>query len=170
MSARASSRRASGLLARLPFRGCSGHDPATPNFDPAPFARSTDAVYICAPAHAQEQLAPLVVALLEQIRSAVYARPKTRRRWCSPSTRWPPSRRCLPCPALAAEGGGQGLVTMACLQDLSQARARWGEVAEGFFSLFNTKVIFPGIGDHRTLQLISALAGDEQVPVVTEAR
>ena len=56
---------------------------------------------------------------------------------------------------------------MACLQDLSQARARWGEVAEGFFSIFNTKVIFPGIGDHRTLQLISALAGDEQVPVQT---
>ena len=73
-------------------------------------------------------------------------------------------------PALAAEGGGQGLVTMACLQDLSQARARWGEVAEGFFSIFNTKVIFPGIGDHRTLQLISALAGDEQVPIQTVSR
>jgi type IV secretory pathway TraG/TraD family ATPase VirD4 len=44
------------------------------NFDPARFVRSTDAVFICAPAHAQEQLAPLVVALLEQIRSAVYRR------------------------------------------------------------------------------------------------
>ena len=50
---------------------------AHPNFDPAAFACSTDAVYICAPAHAQEQLAPLVVALLEQIRSAVYARPQS---------------------------------------------------------------------------------------------
>ena len=48
------------------------------NFDPARFVRSTDALYICAPAHAQEQLAPLVVALLEQIRSAVYARPEER--------------------------------------------------------------------------------------------
>ena len=66
-------------------------------------------------------------------------------------------------PALAAEGGGQGLVTLACLQDLSQARARWGDAADGFFSLFNDKLIFPGIGDHRTLQLISALAGDQQL-------
>ena len=46
-----------------------------PNFDPAAFARSSDALYICAPGHAQEQLAPIVVALLEQIRAAVYARP-----------------------------------------------------------------------------------------------
>jgi hypothetical protein len=68
-------------------------------------------------------------------------------------------------PSLAAEGGGQGVVTLACLQDLSQARTRWGDAAEGFFSLFNHKLVFPGIGDYRTLQLISSLAGDVQVPV-----
>ncbi len=68
-------------------------------------------------------------------------------------------------PALAAEGGGQGLVTLACLQDLSQARARWGEAAEGFFTLFGAKVILPGVADHRTLALISALAGDHQIVV-----
>jgi hypothetical protein len=68
-------------------------------------------------------------------------------------------------PALAAEGGGQGLITLACLQDLSQARVRWGEAAEGFSTLFNTKVVFRGIGDHRTLQLISSLAGEHAVYV-----
>ena len=51
------------------------------------------------------------------------------------------------------------------MQDLSQARGRWGEAADGFFSLFNTKVLFPGIADHRTLQLVSAMAGDKQVQV-----
>jgi type IV secretory pathway TraG/TraD family ATPase VirD4 len=59
-------------------------------------------------------------------------------------------------PAIAAEGGGQGLVTLACLQDLSQARVRWGAAAEGFFSLFSCKVIFPGTGDQRTLELSDA--------------
>jgi type IV secretion system protein VirD4 len=54
---------------------------------------------------------------------------------------------------------------LICLQDLAQARARWGEVADGFFSLFNSKIIFPGIGDHRTLALISALAGEVKVAV-----
>ena len=140
------------------------------NFDPARFVRSTDALYICAPAHAQEQLAPLVVALLEQIRSAVYARPKNAAPVVFVLDEVASIAPLPSLPALAAEGGGQGLVTMACLQDLSQARARWGEVAEGFFSIFNTKVIFPGIGDHRTLQLISALAGDEQVPIQTISR
>ena len=135
------------------------------NFDPARFVRSTDALYICAPAHAQEQLAPLVVALLEQIRSAVYARPKNAAPVVFVLDEVASIAPLPSLPALAAEGGGQGLVTMACIQDLSQARARWGEVAEGFFSIFNPKVIFPGIGDHRTLQLISALAGDVQVPV-----
>jgi len=67
-------------------------------------------------------------------------------------------------PALAAEGGGQGLVTLACLQDLSQARMRWGEAAEGFLTLFGAKVILPGIADYRTLALISALGGIMEVP------
>jgi len=140
------------------------------NFDPARFVRSTDALYICAPAHAQEQLAPLVVALLEQIRSAVYARPKNAAPVVFVLDEVASIAPLPSLPALAAEGGGQGLVTMACIQDLSQARARWGEVAEGFFSIFNAKVIFPGIGDHRTLQLVSALAGDHQVPITSTTR
>ena len=73
-------------------------------------------------------------------------------------------------PALAAEGGGHGLVTLACLQDLSQARFRWGEVAEGFLTLFGAKIILPGIADYRTLQLISALAGDHDVETTTIGR
>ena len=56
-------------------------------------------------------------------------------------------------------------MTVACLQDLSQARARWGPQADGFFSLFSTKVVLPGIADVRTLELISAIGGDERVPV-----
>ncbi len=40
-----------------------------------------------------------------------------------------------------------GLFTFACLQDLSQTRARWtGVAADGLFSLFGTKVLLPGLG------------------------
>jgi type IV secretion system protein VirD4 len=63
-------------------------------------------------------------------------------------------------PEIVSEGGGQGLITLACLQDLAQARVRWGQAAEGFLSLFGTKLILPGIGDMRTLQAVSALAGE----------
>ena len=66
-------------------------------------------------------------------------------------------------PSLIAEGGSQGILTLACLQDLSQARLRWGTIAEGFFSLFGVKVVLPGIGDTRTLEAISVLAGEVDV-------
>ncbi len=68
-------------------------------------------------------------------------------------------------PAIVSEGGGPGLVVVACLQDLSQARARWGAAADGFVSLFAAKVILPGIGDLRTLELVSALSGERDVPI-----
>jgi hypothetical protein len=134
-----------------------------PNFDSTAFVRSTDAVYICAPSHAQERLAPIVVALLEQIRTAVYARPPHAAPVVFALDEVASIAPLPSLPSMAAEGGGQGLMTLACLQDLSQARARWGEVADGFFSLFNLKLIFPGIGDQRTLSLVSSLAGEEQV-------
>jgi type IV secretory pathway TraG/TraD family ATPase VirD4 len=54
---------------------------------------------------------------------------------------------------------------VACLQDLSQARGRWGQAADGFFSLFGTKVLLPGIGDMKTLEAVSRLAGQVDVPV-----
>jgi type IV secretory pathway TraG/TraD family ATPase VirD4 len=60
---------------------------------------------------------------------------------------------------------GQGLLTLACLQDLSQAKARWGPAADGFFSLFGTKVLLPGIGDIGTLEAVSRLAGQADVVV-----
>ena len=70
-------------------------------------------------------------------------------------------------PSMISEGGGQGLVTLACLQDLSQARSRWPDHADGFPSLFGTTVVLPGIGDVRTLEALSTLAGDEEIPTRT---
>jgi type IV secretory pathway TraG/TraD family ATPase VirD4 len=73
-------------------------------------------------------------------------------------------------PAIVAEGGSQGLAVLACLQDLSQARTRWGEAGQGFLSLFGVKVILPGIGDLRTLELVSQLGGHIDVPVQSRSR
>jgi type IV secretion system protein VirD4 len=50
---------------------------------------------------------------------------------------------------------------LACLQDLSQARNRWGDAAaDGFLSLFQTKLILTGIADPRTLEAISLALGE----------
>jgi type IV secretory pathway TraG/TraD family ATPase VirD4 len=149
-----------GVLAAYNADG-TRHAAASPNFDPGRFVDSTDTIYVTAPAHRQALCAPLVVGLLEQIRHATYAR----------SAAGPPVFLCLDelaniapihdLPALVSEAGGQGLHVLACLQDLSQARERWGEAAaDGFLSLFQTKLILSGIADPRTLEAISLALGE----------
>ncbi len=141
-----------------------------PNFDPVAFAQSSDTLYICAPAQRQNQLAPLVVALLDEISAATFARPSDAAPVVFALDEVANIAPLPALPALAAEGGGQGLVTLACLQDLSQARERWGQAAEGFFTLFGVKEVLPGVADRRTLELISALAGDHEVKKLTVTR
>ncbi|MBO0747920.1 MAG: TraM recognition domain-containing protein, partial [Acidimicrobiaceae bacterium] len=68
------------------------------------------------------------------------------------------------------EGGGQGVLVLGCLQDLSQARQRWGPAADGFLSLFGTKVILGGIADLATLELVSRLGGEIDLPVRSVSR
>jgi type IV secretion system protein VirD4 len=138
------------------------------NFDPAQFPVGADTIYVCAPARYQALMAPVVVAFLEQVRAATY------RSAAEGMLRLPVTLVLdevanvapLPdLPAMVSEGGGQGILTLACLQDLSQARARWGTAADGFFSLFGSKVMLPGIGDIRTLDVVSRLAGQADVAI-----
>ncbi len=139
-----------------------------PNFDPAQFPIGADTIYVCAPARYQTLMAPVVVAFLEQVRAATYraAAERTPRLPVTLVLDEVANVAPLPdLPAMVSEGGGQGLLTLACLQDLSQARARWGAAADGFFSLFGTKVLLPGIGDIRTLDAVSRLAGQGDVAV-----
>jgi type IV secretory pathway TraG/TraD family ATPase VirD4 len=147
---------------------------ASPNFSAERFVRSGDTIYITAPSHLQGMLAPLVVGLLEEIRDATYrlARAVSAGR----EQRRPPVLLALDeianiapmksLPGIVSEGGGQGLQVMACFQDLSQARARWGQAADGFLTLFGTKLVFPGIGDTQTLEALSTMVGDWDRPYV----
>jgi hypothetical protein len=145
-----------------------------PDFDAREFCDSPATLYICATGRHQALGAPLVVGLITDIRTAAYTR-STMAVGGTPGagTRGPPVVLALDevaniapipdLPGMVSEGGGQGLLTLACLQDLSQARGRWGAAADGFLSLFGTTVVLPGIGDVRTLEALSALAGEEEV-------
>jgi type IV secretory pathway TraG/TraD family ATPase VirD4 len=152
----------------------SAHDP---NFDPRRLVHTSDTVYLCAPADRQDLVAPILVAFLETVRSGAYA---------AAASAAAGGGRTLPVtlaldevaniaplpdlPALVSEGGGQGVLTLACLQDLSQARHRWGPQADGFGSLFGVKVVLPGIADTATLELISRLCGEEEQPARSVSR
>jgi type IV secretion system protein VirD4 len=139
-----------------------------PNFDPTQFPIGADTIYVCAPARYQALMAPAVVAFLEQVRAATYRSAATGALPLPVTLVLDEVANVAPLPdlpAMVSEGGGQGLLTLACLQDLSQARTRWGPAAEGFFSLFGTKVLLPGVGDMATLNAVSRLAGQADVAV-----
>jgi type IV secretory pathway TraG/TraD family ATPase VirD4 len=163
---------ASGVLAA--YRSDAAlREAEDPNFDPTAFPSSGDTVYVCAPARYQALVAPIIVAFMEQVRAATY------RLSAAGSLALPVTLVLdevaniapLPdLPAMVSEGGGQGLLTMVCLQDLAQARHRWGEQAAGFPTLFATKLILPGVADLETLELVSRLAGEIDMPHSSTAR
>jgi type IV secretory pathway TraG/TraD family ATPase VirD4 len=144
-----------------------------PNFDPAAFTSSLDTIYIHAPADEQAAAGPLVCGLLAEIRRATYLAHRD-------GTLKGPVLFALDevaniapieeLPQIASEGGGQGLTLLAALQDLSQARTRWGTAADGFLTLFGTKLILPGIADTRTLESISLMLGEYDRQMVATSR
>jgi type IV secretory pathway TraG/TraD family ATPase VirD4 len=162
---------ASGVLAG--YRSLAAlQSTVDPDFEADLFCRSSSTLFVCASGRHQALVAPMVVGLLTEVRSASYAH-------CAGALSTgsaPPTPVVLALdevaniapvpdlPAMVSEGGGQGLLTLACLQDLSQARGRWGSAADGFLSLFGTTVVLPGIGDMRTLETLSALSGEHDVP------
>jgi type IV secretion system protein VirD4 len=148
-----------------------------PNIEPAGLGAGNDTVYICSSARHQALVAPIVVAFVEQVKAGAYAAAAARavdgEEPVAVTLALDEVANIAPLPdlpALVSEGGSQGLRIMACFQDLSQARGRWGQAADGFLSLFGAKVILSGIGDLRTLELVSRLAGEADVAVRTAGR
>jgi type IV secretory pathway TraG/TraD family ATPase VirD4 len=146
-----------------------------PNFDAQEFVHSTDTIFVHAPAELQQLAAPLVCGLLSEIRAATYrahAAGELHGRVLFALDEVANIAPVNELPAMAAEGGGQGLQLLAALQDLSQARARWGPAAEGFLTLFGGKLILPGIADQHTLETVSVALGeyDRQVLSTTRTR
>jgi type IV secretory pathway TraG/TraD family ATPase VirD4 len=120
-------------------------------------------LHIVAPSRHQAVTTPLVVGMIDELVHATYDRHHQGARLLLALDEL---ANVAPLPRLASivsEGGGQGVLTLACLQDLSQARSRWGASGEGFLSLFPTTVVLPGIGDRSTLELLQHLAGRSMV-------
>jgi type IV secretory pathway TraG/TraD family ATPase VirD4 len=131
--------------------------------DVTEFLRGPHQLHVVAPSRHQAVSIPLVVGLVEEVVHATYDHHADGAHLLLALDEL---ANVAPLPRLAgivSEGGGQGVLTLACLQDLSQARARWGASAEGFLSLFPTTVILPGIADRATLETLRQLAGRELV-------
>ena len=144
-----------------------------PNFYAGRFVRSRDTIYIHAPGEHQRLAAPLVCGLLAEIRRATYqahAAGVLGGRVLFALDEVANVAPIQELPQLASEGGGQGLLLLAVLQDLSQARARWSTLADGFLTLFGAKLILPGIADQRTLETVSVTLGEYDRHVASHTR
>ncbi|WP_421740694.1 type IV secretory system conjugative DNA transfer family protein [Cellulomonas sp.] len=136
-------------------------------FDPAAFLRESGTLYLLASAVTSGSCAPLVAAFVEDITET--ARALAAR---SPGARLDPplllaldeiaNLTPLPSlPSLMAEGGGSGITTMAVLQSLAQARARWGEhAADAIWDAATVKIVLGGLAKYRDLDDVARLLGE----------
>ena len=62
-------------------------------------------------------------------------------------------------PRLIGEGPGRGVSAIVCLQDLSQAHARWGASGDLFLTATGNRVLFPGVTSTALLNWVTPLLG-----------
>lgn len=122
-------------------------------------------LYICIPSEQHDLFAPLVVGLIEEVMRTRFVRANEGMGGPTLGVFLDELRRTAPIhnlPGYLAEAGSHGVQILGVLQDLSQARERWGQhVAEGFLTLFRSKVLLPGILDRSLLENLSQLLGED---------
>ncbi len=160
---------ASGLFAGLRTDAARSAARGAP-LDVEAFLGGPHQLHIVAPSRHQAVSIPLVVGLIDEIVHATYERHHAGARLLLALDELANVAPLPRLPGIVSEGGGQGVLTLACLQDLSQARSRWGHAADGFLSLFPTTVVLPGVADRATLELLQRIAGRTMVPSSTVHR
>lgn len=145
-------------------------------FDPAEFLAEHGTLYLLGTATGAGSTSGLVAALIEDI--VEVARQTAA---ASAGARLDPplallldeaANYVLPSlPALVSEGGGTGITTVAVLQSLAQARARWGEhEASTIWDASIVKIILGGGSNAKDLQDLAALIGDRDEQITSESR
>jgi type IV secretory pathway TraG/TraD family ATPase VirD4 len=136
-------------------------------FDPEEFIANGDTLYLLGSNKATLSVAPLVVALVEDIIEAGrrVAAVSPRERMALPLTlALDELANIAPLPSLPfllGDGRGLGFQTYAVFQSLAQARARWGvEEAEVIWDTCTCRMILPGSANQRDNKMISELLGE----------
>lgn len=144
--------------------------------DPAAFLRENGAIYLLGTATGVGAATGLIAALVEDVVESARHNAAA-----SAGARLDPplalvldeaANYVLPSlPALMSDGGGTGLTTIAVLQSLAQARARWGEHdAAAIWDAAIVKLILGGGTNARDLADLSALIGDRDEITVNHSR
>ena len=123
-------------------------------------------LYLCAPLHEQQRLAPVFGGLLGDLISQAYERvSRTDRELpatllvldeaANTPTRW--------LPQVASTCPGLGLLLVTIWQSKAQLDAIYGPLADSVLTNHATKLIFSGVSDLPTLDYAARLVGDEEI-------
>jgi type IV secretory pathway TraG/TraD family ATPase VirD4 len=149
----------------------SSSDPAlTPQIDLRELIAKNGTLYVVSPSRIQEELAPLIAALLDalcaQAIDIAITSPQGRLKRplllaLDEVANIAPIRSL---PRLLSEGIQQGIVPVLGVQDMSQARARWGEHETAtMWSTPALRLVLAGVADPYTAQLVSDACGEQLV-------
>lgn len=138
-------------------------------FTPNDFLRRRGTLFLLGTASGASATAGLVSALIEDV-----VEEARRMAAASPGARLDPplglildeaANYPLPSlPALMSEGGGTGITTMAVLQSLAQARAKWGrDEAEAIWDSTIVKIVLGGSSNADDLQDLSRMMGEHTI-------
>lgn len=137
--------------------------------DPELFVRSgrSDTCYLLAPAHEQERLAPVFVAVLRGFLDAAFQLATQRRAPLDPPLLVVLDEAAHVAPlggldALAATAAAHGIQLVTVFQDYAQIEARYGVRAATVVNNHRAKVLCSGVSDTTTLERVSALIGEEE--------
>lgn len=162
----ATARRALRWAARDDVR--ANLDPhARPAIDLERLVREGGTLVVVSPAHRMAELAPLMSALLAacvETAQEIAFRAEDGRLAIPFGFVLDEVASIAPLPqltALMATGGGSGILTLACCQDLSQVAERWGEdQAQTIWANARVRLITPGAVDERTEDAAIRACGD----------
>lgn len=143
-------------------------------------------LYLVANATDQTRLAPLFLALLDELLHAAFAAASERRAMTGSPVLRPDgdeaprllvlldeAANIAPIPdlaTLASTAGGEGVQLVTIYQDLSQLRHRYGTEWGSIASNHVAKVVLPGVTDPETLRYFAATVGEEEVKVTSTSR
>ena len=140
---------------------------AASEIDPAALVSGSSAtLYCCAPARAQERLAPVFTALVREVLDAAFDRATRTGRPLDPPLLVVLDEAANVAPLsdldrIAATAAGHGVQLVTVWQDLAQVEARYGRRWATVANNHRAKLVCSGISDPLTLDHLSGLIGEE---------
>ncbi len=139
------------------------------------FGGGAPTVYLVAPAHEQERLQAVFVALLRQLLEAAFARSSLLGEPLAPALLVVLDEAANVAPlanldSVASTAAGHGVQLVTIWQDFAQIQARYGGRWATVVNNHRAKLFCSGIGDPSTLEHASRLIGDSDEPVDSFSR